>query len=87
MQQAEIGDLAAAGGRRDALVAACYATTGTARPATSMREGVNDGLEVQVELSSPEQCEGAAQAVAETAARDGALGFEVMGCRFVAQDV
>jgi hypothetical protein len=30
-----------------------------------------DAVVVQVELSSPEQCEGAAQAVAETAARDG----------------
>ena len=45
-----------------------------------------DAVVVQVELSSPEQCEGAAQAVAATAARDGAFGFEVMGCRFVAQD-
>ena len=46
-----------------------------------------DTVVIQVELSSPEQCADAAQAVAETAARDGALGIEVMGCRFVAQDV
>ena len=42
---------------------------------------------VQVEVSSPEQCETAVQAVAETAASKGALGIEVLGCRFVAQDV
>ena len=42
---------------------------------------------VQVELSAPEQCESAAMVVAETAARDGALGIQVIGCRSVAQDV
>ena len=42
---------------------------------------------VQVELSSPNQCTGAIQAVAESAARKGALGVEVLGCQFVAQDV
>ncbi len=42
---------------------------------------------VQVELSSPHQCTGAIQAVAESAARRGALGIQVLGCRFVAQDV
>ena len=42
---------------------------------------------VHVELSSAEQCRDAALAVAESADRDGALGFEVLGCRFVAQDV
>jgi hypothetical protein len=41
---------------------------------------------VQVEVTSPGQCAGAAKAVAENAAREGALGIEVMGCQFVAQD-
>ncbi len=42
---------------------------------------------VQVELSSPNQCAGAIQAVAESAARKGALSIKVLGCQFVAQDV
>ena len=42
---------------------------------------------VQVELSSPQQCQGAAQIVAETAARNGALGFRVAGCDFAGQEV
>ncbi len=42
---------------------------------------------VQVEVASPDQCGSAAQAVAENAAREGALGIEIMGCEFVAQAV
>ena len=42
---------------------------------------------VQVELTSPKHCQGAAQKVAKTAARRGALDFKVVGCEFVAQQI
>ena len=41
---------------------------------------------VEVQLSSPQQCEVAAKQIARNAMKQGVVGFEVVSCRFIAQE-
>lgn len=41
---------------------------------------------MEVQLSSSQECEVAAQQIARTAMKQGLVGFEVVSCRFIAQE-